>query len=200
MQTSWRLMKWRGVPVVLSWTVLLGLPWFYYRHHGLVGMATAFVCFFFLMLIHELGHAAMAKWRRVPVIGIQLYIMHGLCRHEEPRRESDAIWIAWGGVAAQGVVLLLAIAVSELLQRLAFILYLDARPALEVLIATNLFLIVMNLVPVPPLDGAIAWRVVPKVWARMPKPSVKRWLRNRKLQRQSKEVAADIIERLKKRQ
>ena len=193
-------MKWRGVPVVLSWTVLLGLPWFYYKHRGLLGMATAFVCFFFLMLIHELGHAAMAKWRRVPVLGIEMYIMHGLCRHEVPHRESDAIWIAWGGVAAQAVVLLMAVSVSELLERVAFLTYLDALPALHVLISTNLFLIVMNLVPVPPLDGAIAWRVVPKIWARMPKPSVKRWLRNRKLQRQSKEVAADIIERFKKKQ
>jgi Zn-dependent protease len=200
MQTSWRLLKWRGVPVVLSWTVLLGLPWFYYRHHGLVGMATAFVCFFFLMLIHELGHAAMAKWRRVPVLEIQLYIMHGLCRHEEPRTETDAIWIAWGGVAAQAVVLLLAFSASELLQRIAFPIYLDARPAFLVLIPTNLFLIVMNLVPVPPLDGATAWLAVPRIWARLPKPSVKRWLRNRKLQRQSKEVAADIIDRLKKKQ
>jgi len=193
-------MQWRGVPVVLSWTVLLGLPWFYYKHRGLLGMATAFVCFFFLMLIHELGHAAMAKWRRVPVLGIELYIMHGLCRHEEPRRESDAIWIAWGGVIAQGWVLLTAFCVGEMLRRLGYPIYLDALPALHVLISTNLFLIVMNLVPVPPLDGAIAWRVVPKIWARMPKPSVKRWLRNRKLQRQSKEVAADIIERFKKKQ
>ena len=163
-------------------------------------MAIAFVCFFFLMLIHELGHAAMAKWRRVPVLGIELYIMHGLCRHEEPHSESDAIWIAWGGVIAQGVVLLMAVSVSVLLQRVAFPTYLDALPALHVLISINTFLIVMNLVPVPPLDGAIAWRVAPKIWARTPKPSLKRWLRNRQLQRQSKEVAADIIERFKKKQ
>jgi stage IV sporulation protein FB len=192
-------MKWRGVPVLLSWTVLLGLPWFYFRHRSLVGMALAFVSFFFLLLIHELGHAAMAKWRRVPVLEIRLYIMHGLCRHEEPRREEDAIWIAWGGVAAQGLVLLLAVAVSELLHRLSFPLYVDAQPALHVLITTNLIIIVMNLVPVAPLDGAKAWLVVPKLWARVPKPSLKSWMRNRKLQRQSKEVAADIIERLKKR-
>ena len=38
-------MKWRGVPVVLSWTVLLGLPWFYYKHRGLLGMAADVVCF-----------------------------------------------------------------------------------------------------------------------------------------------------------
>jgi Zn-dependent protease len=192
-------MHWRGVPIVLSWTVFLALPYFYFRHGGLASMAIAFVSFFFLLLVHELGHAAVARWRGVPVIEIQLYVMHGLCRYEEPERESDAIWIAWGGVAAQTVLLLLTIGVSELLQRLSFLLYLDARPAFQILIVANLIIIMINLVPVPPLDGATAWRAVPKLWARVPKPSVERWWRNRKLERQSKVVAAGIIERLKKR-
>ena len=41
MRTSWQIMKWRGVPVVLSWTMLLALPWFYYRQGTWLGMATA---------------------------------------------------------------------------------------------------------------------------------------------------------------
>jgi len=200
MRTSWQLMKWRGVPVVLSWTMLLALPWFYYRQGSWPGMAIAFLAFFFLMLIHELGHAAMAKWRKVPVLGIHLYVMHGLCRHEEPDREVDEIWIAWGGVAAQGVVFLLALGVSELLERFAFIYWVYASPMLHVLTVTNVFLILINLVPIPPLDGAKAWLVVPRLWAQLPKFSLERWRRNRELEQKSKEVAADIIERLKKRQ
>src|SRR5690349_17357044 len=121
MQTSWRLLNWRGVPVVLSWTVFLALPYFYYRQRALLGMAIAFACFFFLMLIHELGHAAVARWRRVRVLEIQLYVVHGLCRHEAPDREIDDIWIAWGGVAAQAVVLLIALCVRAFLGEYAFI-------------------------------------------------------------------------------
>jgi Zn-dependent protease len=194
-------MNWRGVPIVLDWTVLIGLPWLYFlRHRRLADAATAFVAFFVLMLIHELGHAAMAKWRKVPVLEIRLLIMHGYCRHERPNKQSDAIWIAWGGVAAQCAVLLMALGVSELLKAHSSTAYLQAHSALDILIVANFIIGAVNLLPVAPLDGAKAWLVVPMLWDRLPKANLRRWWRNRKLQRQSKEVAADIIERLKKKQ
>jgi len=184
-------MKWRGVPVVLSWTVLLALPWFYYRQGSWHGMAIAFVAFFFLMLVHELGHAAVARWRKVPVLGINLYVMHGLCRYEEPDRKSDDTWIAWGGVAAQAVLLLLALGASYLLESHAFTCFVYASPALHVLTVTNVFLILFNLVPLPPLDGARAWLAFPMIW--------KSFQRNRKLKRESRQIAADVIEWHKKK-
>jgi len=191
MRTSWQIMKWRGVPVVLSWTMLLALPWFYYRQGTWLGMAIAFVAFFFLMFVHELGHAAVAKWRGVPVLGINLYVMHGLCSHEVPARKSDEIWIAWGGVAAQAVVLVVALGTSYLLGRYAFTYFVFASPALHILTVTNVFLILFNLVPVPPLDGAKAWLAVPMIW--------KTFRRNRKLKRESRQIASDIIEWHKKK-
>ena len=201
MRTSWRLVTWRGVPVALDWTVLLALPWFYFLHRDLIDMALAFVAFFALMLVHELGHAAMAKWRKVPVIDIRLFIMHGYCRYAEPDHEADAIWIAWGGVAAQGLLLLLALGISGLLRAQSYYdIHRELLPMLWILIETNILIILLNLVPVPPLDGATAWRVIPLLWKGAPKPSLKRWLRNRKLQRQSNKIAADIIERVKKGQ
>jgi Zn-dependent protease len=191
MRTSWQIMKWRGVPVVLSWTVLLALPWFYYRQQSLPGMSIAFAGFFFLLLIHEIGHAAVATWRRVPVLGIDLYVLHGLCRYEEPDRKSDEIWIAWGGVAAQGVLLLLAFGASYLLERYAFMYFLYASPALHIFTMTNVFLILFNLVPLPPLDGAKAWLALPMIW--------KAFQKNRKLKRESRQIAADIVEWYKKK-
>jgi Zn-dependent protease len=194
-------MNWRGVPIVLDWTVLVGLPWLYFlRKRNLADTATAFVAFLLLLLIHELGHAAMAKWRKVPVIEIRLFFMHGYCRHEAPNKRADEIWIAWGGVAAQLAVLLLALGVSELLKAQALVAYLHARPALEILIVANFIIMSINLLPVAPLDGAKAWLALPRLWKRLPKPNPKRWWRHRRLQRQSEELAADIIERLKKRQ
>ena len=184
-------MKWRGVPIVLDWTVLLGLPWFYFRHRDLVGMALAFVAFFFLLLVHELGHAAIAKWRRVPVLEIRLFILHGYCKHEQPEKRSDDVWIAWGGVGAQFVVLLIAWGLGALLEARAFALYLHAEPVLRILVTTNLVIILLNLIPLPGLDGAKAWRVLPMAW--------KHWSRGRRLQREAKLVTADIIEQLKKR-
>ena len=200
MRFSWQLMTWRGVPVVLDWTVLLGLPWFLFLHRDLIDMISAFVGFFFLLLIHELGHATVAKWRKVPVIEIRLYIMHGHCLHEVPDKKSDSIWIAWGGVAAQFAALVVALVVSALLKSQAHDAYLHVLPLFRILIEFNIVIILFNLLPLPTLDGATAWLVLPKLWARVPKPNVSRWARDRKLKRQSKEIAADIINRLKKSQ
>jgi Zn-dependent protease len=188
---AWQLMKWRDVPIVLDWTVLIGLPWFYFRHGDLVDMTLAFVAFFFLLLAHELGHAAIAKWRRVPVLEIRLFLLHGHCKHEQPEKRSDHVWIAWSGVGAQFVVLLIAWGLGALLEARAFAWYLDAEPVLRILVTTNLVIIVLNLIPLPGLDGATAWRVLPMAW--------KHWSRDQRLKRESKLVAADIIEQLKKR-
>jgi stage IV sporulation protein FB len=198
-------MKWRGVPVVLDWSVLIGLPWFLFRHKNLTDMAIAFVAFLFLLFAHELGHAAVAKWRKVRVFEIRLLFMHGICRHEVPDHEADDVWIPWGGVAAQFAVLVIAFGTGELLWIYAPVAYLNLQPLLRILIETNLFIILLNLLPIPPFDGAKAWRVLPLFWARLrgrerlAALSPKRWIRNRRLKQQSKDVAADIIERLKKR-
>jgi Zn-dependent protease len=183
-------MRWRGVPVLLHWSVLIALPWFYIVHRNLPDMALAFLSLFGLLLVHELGHAAVARWRKVAVDEIQLFIMHGQCLHEQPERKSDEIWIAWGGVAAQAILLVLAFGVSQLLEARNYSLYLFAYPVLRTLVEVNFILIVINLLPVPPLDGAKAWPVLPLVWTRL--------RRDRKLKRQSQEIAADIVAKLRK--
>ncbi|HVJ30758.1 MAG TPA: Zn-dependent protease, partial [Gammaproteobacteria bacterium] len=82
MRSSWRLGQWRGVPISLHWTVFIGIPWFYYETRSLAGTAIAFVAFCFLILIHELGHAAVARWRGVEVESIRLFFIHGTCTTE----------------------------------------------------------------------------------------------------------------------
>jgi membrane-associated protease RseP (regulator of RpoE activity) len=77
-----------------------------------------------------------------------------------------------------------------------------------VLIQTNLFIIVFNLIPIAPLDGAKAWRAVPLLreraqqtsWAASVRKVVAahRAAREKKLEAKAARVAGDIIERLKK--
>lgn len=165
MRTTWRLRTWRGVPILLHWTLLLGLPFFYILRGSLADMATAFLSFFLLLLGHELGHAAMAKWRRVPVLEIRLFILHGYCEHEDPENAADAVWIAWGGVLAQGILLVLTLGARELLLRQDFYAYLVLGPVWYTLIATNLVIIVLNLLPLPRFDGHKAWQGLPLIWA-----------------------------------
>jgi len=95
MRSTWRLGKWRDIPIVLHWTVFLGLPWFYYQTRSVAATAISFAAFFFLLIAHELGHALVARWRNVPVGHIQLFFIHGSCTHDEPYDEEDDVLIAW---------------------------------------------------------------------------------------------------------
>lgn len=208
MRGTWWLGRWRGIPIALHWTVLLGLPWFLYQTRTFTGMLVAFAAFTFLLLAHELGHAAVALWRRVEVVHIRLLFLHGVCAHEAPDYEEDDVLIAWGGVAAQFVVLVIALGVNSLLPTLSPVAYFWAAPALAVLIETNLLIMVLNLIPVAPLDGVKAWRAIPllREWARDTSWaarvrglfSARKRARDRRLEAESQRIAADIIDRLKK--
>ncbi len=208
MRSTWRLGSWRGVPVTLHWTVLLALPWFYYQTRSASATAISCVAFSFLLVVHELGHAAVARWRNVGVEGVQLYFIHGLCAHDEPYNEEDDVLIAWGGVAAQFVVLVIAFGASTLLTAFAPLPYSVAAPLFGVLIRTNLLIIVINLIPVAPLDGAKAWRAVPLLWERAQRSSWGAGLRklsaargrarNKKLEAKAQRITAEIIDKLKK--
>jgi len=208
MKANWRLGTWWGVPITAHWTVLLGLPWFYYQTRSLTGTAISFAAFLFLLLVHELGHAAVAVWRHVEVERIRLLLFHGVCVHEEPYYEEDDVLIAWGGVAAQFVVLIIALAVDALLTTLALAAPLAVWLLLGVLIKTNLFLMIFNLLPLPPFDGAKAWRVLPMLreWVATTRwgESVRRRsaererARNQELEAKSQRITAEIIEKLKK--
>jgi len=207
-RSTWRLGRWRGVPVTLHWTVLLALPWFYYQTRSASATAISCVAFSFLLVAHELGHAAVARWRNVGVEGIQLYFIHGLCTHDEPYSEEDDVLIAWGGVAAQLVVLIAAFGASPLLAAFSPFEYRLAAPLFRVLIQTNLLMMVINLIPVAPLDGAKAWRALPLLrdWAQrtswgagLRKLSAARGrARNKKLEAKAQRITAEIIDKLKK--
>jgi Zn-dependent protease len=208
MRANWRLGKWRDIPIALHWTVLLGLPWFLYKTGSVTAALVAFAAFLFLLMAHELGHAAVAGWRRVEVAHIQLFLLHGVCAHEVPDYEEDDVLIAWGGVAAQFVVLVIALGVDFLLPTLSPVAYFWAAPALSVLIDTNLLIMILNLIPVAPLDGAKAWRALPllREWARDTSwaarvselLSARKRARDRRLEAESQRIAAHIIDKLKK--
>ena len=209
MRSSWRLGQWRGIPISLHWTVFIGIPWFLYQTRSLLDTGAAFFAFFLLLLVHELGHAAVAMWRRVEVHRIQLFFLHGNCSHELPEYELDDVLIAWGGVAAQFVVLVIALGADLLLATLSPAARVLGSPVFHVFIATNIFLMIFNLIPVAPFDGAKAWRILPMLaeWAKDTSwaHELRRWsaarrtARTRKLEAESERIAADIIDKLKKR-
>jgi Zn-dependent protease len=207
MRATWLLYRWRGIPITLHWTVFLGLPWFYYLTRSATDTVLSFLALFFLLAAHELGHAIVAMWRRVRVYSIQLFFIHGVCTHDEPYYEKDDILIAWGGVAAQLVVLVFAIVAELLLAALSPGSFQWASPLVRVLIGTNLVIMIINLIPVAPLDGATAWRILPLFWRRAKgtsrargkrKPSAaQKRARDKQLEEKSEKIVVDIIDRLK---
>jgi stage IV sporulation protein FB len=209
MRARWQLGQWRGIPISLHWTVFIGIPWFLWQTRSLADTAIAFVAFFFLLLAHELGHAAVARWRRVEVDHIQLFFLHGYCQHEPPDYELDDVLIAWGGVAAQFTVLVIALGADVLLATFWPVAGVLASPLLRVLIGTNVFIMIFNLIPIAPFDGAKAWRILPILaeWAKdtswahewRRRSAVRKTARTKKLEAESERIAADIIDKLKKR-
>lgn len=157
-----KLFSYHGAPVVAHWSVLLAFPLGWTVEKSMLGALVAQGAFLVLMLAHELGHAFVARRFRLPVHSLELYAMHGLCRYGTPRHERAAVAIAWGGIAAQGVVFALALLLAKGLDLSGGIPRMLA-PAFDVWVPANMLIAFCNLIPIAPLDGAKAWRFVPLV-------------------------------------
>lgn len=106
-----------------------------------------------LVLFHELGHAALMRLYAVRVTGILLHGAGGECSGRGAPTPLQRAQIAWGGVLAQCLVWAI-VALTAGKPRDPFI-----AEVIWVFTVANPALIVLNLLPVPPLDGALAWRL-----------------------------------------
>jgi hypothetical protein len=97
---------------------------------------------------------------RLDVVSVDVHGFGGVCRWQGVSTAWQRAVIAWGGVMAQlalllvteGIVLAKGAPTSALTADLVY-----------VFTATNLWLLLINLMPVPPLDGASAWTLF-RVW------------------------------------
>ena len=165
----WTFARYGGAPIRVHWTVAFLVLFFGGWRPG------AWVGIVFLVLMHELGHAAIVRAVRAQVTEVMVYGFGGYCGwrgHVGPRGRA---LIAWGGVFAQAIVLVIAWSVRSAMPVqgpfMAALLY--------ALIEANISLIVINLIPIPPLDGASAWPLVPilrddfmRWWNQKRKPAV----------------------------
>ena len=143
----------RGIPIRVHWTLPLGALVF----SGFSFAPGFWLGFFLLVLIHELGHAAFVRGFRLRVVGIDISGFGGLCHWSGVATPAQRGAIAWGGVLAQAALLAVTFAVllvtgnppTRFLAELA-----------SVFTFTNVYLIAINLLPIPPLDGYEAWGFV----------------------------------------
>jgi hypothetical protein len=142
-----------GIPIRAHWTLPLGALVF-----GGFRIAPGFwLGFFLLVLIHELGHAFLVKANRLNVVAIDVSGFGGLCHWSGYATDRQRGAIAWGGVLAQALLLVVTFGLFMFVGRphSAFLAELTS-----VFLYTNVYLIALNLLPIPPLDGAEAWRFV----------------------------------------
>lgn len=162
---SWRLGTLAGIPIGLHplWLVIVGLitfslgeTWFPQRVPG-IGSAAAYalgllsaLLLFGGILLHELGHAIVARRRGVAVEEIDLWLLGGVARlRGEPRAPQDELRFALAGPAVT-FVLCLAFGAARVLAPGAP----DwVRALLDYQLQVSVAILVLNLMPAFPLDG-----------------------------------------------
>lgn len=138
------------VELRLHWSVPVGALLF----GGLRFEPLLWLGFIMVIVVHELGHAALVRMVGLEVVGFDLTGIGGQCRCRGESEPLQHAWIAWGGVLAQGVLLLGTFAATALWGRPASAEWAAIRQAF---VEINLWIIAINLLPFPPFDGARAW-------------------------------------------
>ena len=159
-QDSWSLGNWGRIPVSLHWTALLTFAWLYIIFRSVIDTLIGGVALLVVFAAHEYGHVFLLRRRRIPVTSIMFFGVHGETSYNEyVAKPGDAIAVAWGGVAAQLVVLVLAIAANAFVPfeavPVAIVVW---GPAYYVFTQFNVFLMIVALLPIGPFDGHDAWR------------------------------------------
>jgi Zn-dependent protease len=148
--------RWAGARVRAHWSLPIGAFVF-----GQLRFVPGFwLGFFLIILIHEMGHAAIVRLCRYRVVSIDVHGLGGQCCWDGQITSFNEALIAWGGVWAQALAFAAALGAVALLgpPETAF-----GAELLSAFTFSNLWLMALNLIPAPPLDGARAWRL-PRLW------------------------------------
>jgi Zn-dependent protease/CBS domain-containing protein len=170
MKWSVKLGTYFGIPVYMHLTFLLLLTWVGIVHwlqfhsgdavlNGIVFIALIFVC----VVLHEFGHALMARRYGIRTRDITLLPIGGLARLERmPEEPREELWVALAGPA---VNLAIAAALWLFLGAAGAFVPMDrlsvtGGPFLQRLMFVNLFLLAFNLIPAFPMDGGRVLRAL----------------------------------------
>jgi Zn-dependent protease/CBS domain-containing protein len=175
-RSTFRVGRLAGVPigvqplwllVVALMTYMLGHDYFRTEDPGLdqgvaylLGLVSV-LTLFGGVLLHELGHAVVARRRGVEVEEIDLWLLGGVARlRGEPEHAEDELRFALAGPAVTAVLLAVA---GGLRAALGGVLPEWGRALLDYQVYVNAMILAFNLLPAFPLDGgrvarALAWR------------------------------------------
>ena len=171
MKGSLNLGKIAGIKLRIHWTFLILIVWVSWMHANMgynfqeILMVLAFVMTIFVCIVlHELGHALVARKYNIDTKDITLLPIGGLARLEKmPDEPVQEFWIAIAGPLVNGVIAgLLSIVIGVTGTIPAEILEgkITSNNFLFHLMSVNIFLIVFNLIPAFPMDGGRIFRAL----------------------------------------
>lgn len=158
-----RLGRWFGIDVYLHFTFLLMLGfiaiihWLPERSLGAaLGSALFFVSVFLCVLLHEYGHALMARKYGISTLDITLYPIGGVARLARmPKEPMQELWIALAGPAVNLAIAGILYMIGGLWNGGVAVETLAAAPTniIGMLIWFNLVMVGFNMIPAFPMDG-----------------------------------------------
>jgi len=179
--TRWQLFRLLGIPISVdaSWLIILALLTMtlagtfphlmetYYPKataapspgaYWLMALLAALM-FFGCILLHELGHAVVARARKMPIRGITLFLFGGVAElGDEPTSAPTEFLMAIAGP-------LVSVVLAALLGSLAWLGYHEGWPPQVVIVlgylaSINVLVLAFNLIPAFPLDGGRVLRAI----------------------------------------
>jgi Zn-dependent protease/CBS domain-containing protein len=178
MKASISLGRWFGVPVglhyswfIIAWLITLSLTGQFAAMNpgwsrGFVwGLALFTAALFFVSIVlHELGHATVARLSGMPVRGITLFALGGVAHIEkEASTPAKEFWMAIAGPAVSVVI---GIVCTSAAAALGFATNAPAPSGADAVLGwlgyINIALALFNLIPAFPLDGGRVLRSI--IW------------------------------------
>ena len=167
---SWRIGRAFGIDIFIHWTFLLLLGYIAYMGWGNEGgpgplhTAVLLVLLFTCVVLHELGHALMARRFGVGTRDITLYPIGGVARLERmPENPWEELCIAVAGPAVNVVIAAILLIPILLLPgvRLGDALVQVGRESYLIdLLRVNVTLVLFNSLPAFPMDGGRVLRAL----------------------------------------
>jgi len=168
MKRTWKLCTLLGIPVKIHVSILLTFAMIAYvvfveklRLSEAVGFSAYVICLFACVLMHEYGHALMARRYGIGTQDIILTPIGGIARLRGlPTKPGQEIMVAIAGPLVNLVILLLIVLVFQVLgigilqpDQVEYEIFTYGIGFMHMIFVMNLVLFAFNLIPAFPMDG-----------------------------------------------
>lgn len=154
-------LSWFFIAILLSWTLAVGyFPAYYpnlapgtYWLMGILGMIGLFIS----ILLHELGHAVVARNYNIPISQITLFIFGGVAElKDEPKSPKAEFYVAIAGPIVSILIAIFMYVFTRIGEQHGWPVIVTGVTSYLAMI--NFVVVIFNLLPAFPLDGGRIFR------------------------------------------